>query len=464
MRGMIFLYVFLFFGILVTGQDVDYLVVDKISVTGNNITKEAIILRELSFEVGDTLKKLDILPEFEKSINNLNNTLLFNFAFLDFRPSGDRMEVMVEVVERWYVWPVPIFEIAERNFPAWLRDPDFEEINYGMWLNWNNFRGRREILTMKARFGYREQYSLGYSKPNLDRKQRHGLEVSANLFRQREVILKTENNQPVLLRDGNENLYEAYSATMLYKYRPRFYLRQNAGITFSRVTFGNDSLRKDYIGTRAPTGLDWLSASYNLEYDNRDYKVYPLDGYYFRLSLLQRGLGIVEDFNYRKTFISIMGTHHQNIRGRWYYENALKVRLTKDEPQPYALREGLGYTTNIRGYEYYIVDGNSYVVSVNNLKYNLLPQKDFQLKLIPWEQFNKIHLSVYSNLFFDFAYVQGNYFKDDGNDLVNSWLWSTGIGFDLVTYYDQVYRLEFTLNGLGEFGVFLHLETPFNRW
>ena len=49
-------------------------------------------------------------------------------------------------------------------------------------------------------------------------------------------------------------------------------------------------------------------------------------------------------------------------------------------------------------------------------------------------------------------------------DLVNDFLYSTGIGFDLVTYYDQVYRLEFTLNNLGEPGIYLHLETPFRRW
>ena len=55
-------------------------------------------------------------------------------------------------------------------------------------------------------------------------------------------------------------------------------------------------------------------------------------------------------------------------------------------------------------------------------------------------------------------------YEYDNNSLVNDFLYSTGIGFDLVTYYDQVYRLEFTLNSLGKTGIFLHLETPFRRW
>ena len=39
-----------------------------------------------------------------------------------------------------------------------------------------------------------------------------------------------------------------------------------------------------------------------------------------------------------------------------------------------------------------------------------------------------------------------------------------GLGVDLVTYYDQVIRVDFAINRYGEYGVFFHLETPFYRW
>ncbi|HYW97021.1 MAG TPA: hypothetical protein VE870_15605, partial [Bacteroidales bacterium] len=98
------------------------------------------------------------------------------------------------------------------------------------------------------------------------------------------------------------------------------------------------------------------------------------------------------------------------------------------------------------------------------LKYTLIPDVKFKLNWLPMEQFSKVNFRLYGNLFFDCAAVRGSQYEYDNNDLVNSFLYSTGIGFDLVTYYDQVYRLEFTLNSLGEAGIFLHLETPFRRW
>jgi len=36
---------------------------------------------------------------------------------------------------------------------------------------------------------------------------------------------------------------------------------------------------------------------------------------------------------------------------------------------------------------------------------------------------------------------------------------SIGIGFDLVTYYDKVLRLEYTVNHFGQGGFFVHFES-----
>jgi outer membrane protein assembly factor BamA len=444
-------------------QDGDFLVVDRFSIEGNRVTKENIILRELTFAIGDTIPKRQIFSELATSRNNLQNTLLFNFVYMDFMPEGDRIEVRIRVVERWYIWPIPIFEHAERNLPSWLRDPEFERLNYGAWLNWNNFRGRREMLQLKVRLGYKEQYALTYSKPNLDKDQKHGIEVSLNSFRQREVILETVGNEPVFLEDDGDYLSTSINPVISYTYRPGLYLRHRATLGYNYLLFGADSVREEYLGG-TKDWMDWFSIAYSLSYDNRDYQIYPLDGNFFRISLLRRGLGIISDFDYGKSYLTLVGSHHRKIIDRLYYENAMKLRLTNDEDLPYLFRQALGFDTFLRGFEYYLIDGNSYIISANNLKYNLLPKKTFNLPLIPWEQFNKIHFSLYSNLFFDFAYVDGNFFNVNGNDLTNKFLFSTGLGFDLLSYYDQVYRLEFTLNSLGEFGVFLHLETPFRRW
>ncbi len=150
------------------GQDHDgipntKLVIKDIVIEGNTVTKEKIIIRELVFLKGDTINKIDMLPAFDRSQKNLKNLSIFNFVSFDAKHyPNNRIDVIITVTERWYIWPTPIFEIADRNFSAFLEDLDWSHTNYGMWLKWNNFRGRNELLSAKFRLGYKEQYLLQY--------------------------------------------------------------------------------------------------------------------------------------------------------------------------------------------------------------------------------------------------------------------------------------------------------------
>ncbi len=440
------------------------LIVRNIDITGNKLTKEYVIVRELPFRIRDTIPVAELGEVISRSEDNLMNTSLFNFADLSTDIEGRDLYIHIRVVERWYIWPVPIFEHAERNFPSWLRNPEFSKLNYGIQVNWNNFRGRRELLEFKARFGYKEQFGLTYSVPNLGRNQQHGISFGINKFRQHEIIIGTEANQPLYYKDESRYAYETLSPLVVYTWRPGLYMSHNIALSWSDVVFRNDRFHEEYLGVPAGEHLRWFNLSYSADLDYRDYKAYPLKGYMLAFRLLQQGVGLVKDFKYSKTYLTLLGASHVKLLPRVYLGDVAKVRLTKDEKLPYYFREGIGYNTSLRGFEYYLIDGNSYFISSNSLKYAVIPGITHRLKWIPMEQFSKIHLSLYANLFFDFAGVRGNWYDYSDNNLVNKFLYSTGIGFDLVSYYDQVYRLEFTLNSLGETGIFLHLETPFNRW
>jgi hypothetical protein len=87
----------------------------------------------------------------------------------------------------------------------------------------------------------------------------------------------------------------------------------------------------------------------------------------------------------------------------------------------------------------------------------------YTLPLIGMEQFNKIHYALYFNVFADVGFVN-NVFPNPTNTMVNNWQYSAGAGIDLVTYYDQVFRVDFAINRYGEYGFFFHIETPFSRW
>lgn len=441
--------------------------VNEITITGNETTKEEIILRELDFHVEDSISPTDLIDKINNSKNNLHNTYLFNFVDILYQIDGFDININIRLTERWYIWPVPIFEIAERNLPAWLEEPNWEEINYGFFIDRNNFRGRKELLQLKARWGYKEQLSLSYSKPNLDRAQKHGLDLGLNKFRQHEVTLQTINNVPVNYSNDAAYIFSNFSAFATHTYRPKFYAIHKTTFSFNSVSLHENDKRMEYYGNNADF-MDWFNFQYQFEYDKRDYKIYPLHGYLFKAGFTKRGLGILKDFTTPKNFIYLSGSFNYELSERIFLENAAKFRLTKDEDLPYIFRQALGYTTFLRGFELYTIDGNAYAININNLKYNLIPTRNFKFPLVPWEQFNKVHLAVYTNLFFDMAYVQGKYYYDDspeiGNNLQNQLLYSTGLGIDLVSYYDQVYRFEFTLNSLGETGFFVHLETPFRRW
>ena len=56
--------------------------ITEILISGNKITKDFIILRELPFGVGDTLSEDKLIELIEVATENLNNTSLFNYVYL----------------------------------------------------------------------------------------------------------------------------------------------------------------------------------------------------------------------------------------------------------------------------------------------------------------------------------------------------------------------------------------------
>lgn len=88
-----------------------------ITITGNKIAKDRIILREMVVREGDTLPSAQLYVKLERCRQDLMNTGLFNTVsvsplYLD--PTAVMVEVTVN--ERWYLWPALIFDLADPNF------------------------------------------------------------------------------------------------------------------------------------------------------------------------------------------------------------------------------------------------------------------------------------------------------------------------------------------------------------
>ncbi len=443
----------------------DKLIINDVIVEGNRITKEKIILRELVFQVGDTILKMEFLPALQRSKDNLLNLALFNFAHFDATHlPGNRINIQVRVVERWYLWPIPILEYADRNFNEFINNKDWEKINYGAWLKWSNFRGLNDLLAAKVRLGYVNQYALSYSIPNLGRNQRHGLSSGFSLNQQDEVIISTVHNVPVEYKPLNSPAQTKIDAYFKYQYRRKLYGTHD--FRFEYDDYGiSDSVayeNPNYLGG-GDTHLAFFKLRYAYTYDIRDSKVYPLEGFKVELGIEQQGLGILSNFDYPSLRVEGILMYHQKLAGRFYFYNITKGRYSSEKVPPYVLNQAFGYNVYMSGYEPYVLDGTDYFITKYSLKLQLIKPSTYVVPFIKMEQFNKIHYALYFNLFADAGYVN-NFFPHPTNTMLNTWQFSMGAGLDFVTYYDQVFRVDIVINKYGEYGFFFHLSTPFDRW
>ena len=105
------------------------------------------------------------------------------------------------------------------------------------------------------------------------------------------------------------------------------------------------------------------------------------------------------------------------------------------------------------------MDGEHYALLKANLKYTLLKKHELYAPFVPLNKFATVPYAFYLNLFSDAGYVKDSQFSAN-NKLNNSWQYSYGMGIDFVTYYDMIFRFEYSINKLGESGFFLHFTSP----
>lgn len=438
--------------------DTSQVIVSNIYIKGNKVTKNRIILRELKFKVNDTISKNNFSDLIQRSIENLLNISLFNYVSIDtLFVNKNKINININLEERWYLWPYPIFEHADRNFSSFINNEDWDRINYGLFLLKNNFRGRNEILKIKARYGYKEQYLLNYKVPYVDKYGKNGIEASFSYFRQKEIAFNTSNNKLQFYQSQNY-IREIIDAFVSYSYRPRWDNSHFFKLEYKNVNIADTIaiLNSDYLGN-SRKNASYFNLVYRFTSDKRDSKVYPLKGYVYSMSATKYGLLKNSDVN--TFYIDAIYSKYCKINNRFYFNSGLKIKKSLKNDDVYFEKQALGYDDFLRAFEYNVIDGNDFFIFRNNLKYELVPTKIKHYEFIPSSKFNKIHYSVYLNLFFDSGYVNDNVY-DASNTMVNEFLYSGGIGIDLVTYYDKIIRFEYSVNKFGKKGFFIHFGAP----
>lgn len=459
MRKLLIVF-FVFFSLAFLKAQDTLVLINRIVLEGNKVTKDPIILREITFKQGDTLGQNTFNQKLKSSQENLMNTSLFNFVDINDTIIGQAALKLVDVefkfIERWYIWPLPIFELAERNLSVWLNDMDFSRVNYGLSLDWDNFRGRRERLKILLQFGYDEKLGFSYSIPYIDKKQTIGIDFGFNRTNNHEVTYATEENEVQRVRLEDAYAHKAYNAFFAVFNRPDIYQSHYFETSYNDHIYNDTVFQLNpefYIG--GSNRAQYIKLSYQFKNDHRDFKPFPLKGYYFDILLEKLGLGIIPGNPINLVNAKVNARKYWTFNKRLFLAGGVTARIGNSGNHPYFINYGVGYGRDVvRGYEYYVIDGQNYGLLKTDFKFAIVPQRVSVLKFIPTEKFNKIPWAIYLSLYNDFGFVGGD--AEKGNTLQNTLLWGYGAGINLVTYYDVVLRFEYSFNQLGEGGFFVH--------
>jgi hypothetical protein len=357
---------------------------------------------------------------------------------------------------------VPVFEVQDRNFNTWWRTKDFFRVNYGFALGMENFTGVKDRFVILFQRGYTEKYGFSYKLPYLDKAQTTGLSLLYVYSRNNEVTFKTQDNIPLFVRQYSRYLRTEHEARAGIIHRPNLYQQNTieAVVKSGSIKDTVADLNPNYYGNNSKQ-IAFLSLQYRYTFDNRDNKIYPLNGWAFDLWAAQDGFNFSPSSPVNILSLTPSLRKHTKIYKRIFLANMVKGRLMNVDHLPFYFNRALGWNDVVRGYEYYVIDGQRYFLTRNSLRYQIIKPHFVQARnYIGSRQFNTIPYYAFISLFADAAYVEDRFYYK-ANDLTNSWQYGYGIGLDFITYYDIVLRLEYSINRMKQGGFYIHMTSGF---
>lgn len=441
------------------GSDSTTYTIHSILITGNKKTRDKIILREVPFTVGEEYPLSVLKAKLEDARRQLMNTTLFIDVVVSLSDLGNsEVDILVDVRERWYIFPVPYFKPVDRNLNQWLfeKGANLGRVNYGLKLLHNNLTGSGDKLRLSFVVGYTRQFSVSYDRLYIDNQMKWGLTTSFAIGNNKEINYNTIDDKQVFLKEQNGPLRKFINANTELTYRRAIKTRHRIGLAYVMEEIGDTvaKLNPDYF-KNGRTRIQFPELYYRVSYFDLDYIPYPTKGYAAEFSAGKKGLNNIINMWYLTAKGS--GSWHT---GKNSFVNVIAYGTLKAPfKQPYFMQRFLGYgDAFMQGYEYYVVDG----VAGGFLK-TTYTRKLFQFSIkspgknrqIP----ERIPFKFYGKIFGNAGYVHNP--QPGENRLSNRMLYSTGVGIDIFTSYDFTLKLEWTFNQLGENGLFLHRKTIF---
>jgi len=406
--------------------------IDSIRITGNDITEEYIIRRELNITSGDSItsKQLKFNQERVFSLG------LFNKVKISVLEEKNINILEINVQESWYIYPLPYFK---------LRDDRISTASYGLILLYKNFRGRNETLTGFAIFGYDPSYILSYYNPVLitGKNLTFGFNFGYTDLQNRNIISQKLN--------GDNFSYNYIFGSISFGYRFNLFntIQQTTGYEYIDVPSSVAPL------TSTSDNIDRvLSFSLSYEFDNRNLKQFSNNGNLGVAEFIHKGFGI-NGISYNIFNLDLR--RYQSL----YNDLSIKFRglyrHTFGETIPFYALSLLGDSEYVRGHRFNKREGNNYLLSSLEINYPLIKEWNlsFDLPLLP-KSLTSARIGLYANAFFD----TGTTYYNGASLKINSFDSGWGFGFTLLILPYNAIRFEYGYNENNE-GEFI-LESGFS--
>ncbi len=392
--------------------------VDTIIISGNNLTDDDIILRELTFKIGDLVNYKTLIYNSER-IYSLG---LFTSVKV-FSEKVNRLDAIIILVEEsWYIWPIPLLEINDKKD---------NKLSYGFDLLIRNFRGRNEEIRGRMLLGFDPRFSVSYYNPWLIHKENISLLLEASYQKMK--------NKSIFARDIYGGDFEqSFSAA-------------NIVVGKRLDLFQTIRLRTAYYYIESPIYIPGISVSNeridrvlavgsSYTYDTRDLAQFPKEGIFLNADLLFKGLTI-NGINYR--IFSLDYRQYEKIYEELITKWRTSIRLSGGKSIPYYDYSYLGYGQRVRGHTYREREGHHLLISGIELAYPLVKdwQISFDLPIIPKELLS-YRVALYLQLFGD----TGATFYRKNKFSFNQFDTGFGLGFTLLVLPYNLIRVEYAFN------------------
>jgi outer membrane protein assembly factor BamA len=434
-------------------------IISNIEIEGNAKTKSYIILRELPYRAGQVIPADSIVYFHKIAKQQLVNTSLFtDVQVISNELDSSQFNIKIVVKERWYIFPIPYFRWVDRNFSEWwnTRNHSLDRVNYGVNLRQSNTTGNNDRLTVGLITGYTHQAVIKYQLPFIDKKLKFGMGFGGQYFTQKELNTSTKADKQIFTKTEND-ISKGFRVNVNFSYRPNLYDRFNVQVGYGNSAISDTGLmiQPKYLPNHQKS-FNYSDLTANFSTVKFDYNAYPTEGNSTEFGIYQRisSGSNISSFQFRK-----LHAHRFSTNNFYLFETNSLFKILSN--QNYLDNKLLGYgNLQMNGFEYYVIDGNIGSIAKAEIHHLLgtytLPRK-YGIALLDKvnNKLPPIYYHFWVRAFTNLGYVYSER-PSNASKLSNTLLRSFGVGLDIISIYDLVIKIDYSVNQLGDKGLYLH--------